>query len=68
MNTLHKKKPRFSARHCTACWACIDTCPHKAIGKITLLWHRHAVIRYAACIGCMKCVQTCPNGCFRSDL
>lgn len=57
-------KPCFSSRNCTACWACVDACPQKAIGKVKVLWHRHAVIHRAKCIGCMKCVATCPNGCF----
>ncbi|MDE5945530.1 MAG: 4Fe-4S binding protein [Rikenella sp.] len=65
MNHHRKKKPRFSSRRCTACWACVETCPRRAIGKIKFFWHRHAVIRYGACIGCLKCVQVCPNGCFQ---
>ncbi len=59
------RKPLFSSRKCIACWKCVEECPRKAIGRISFLWHRHAIPRYAACVGCMKCVAICPNGCFR---
>ena len=59
------RPPRYSSKGCTACWACAEACPRKAIVKIKFLWHRHVGIRRGACIGCMKCVRTCPNGCFR---
>ncbi|MDE5637479.1 MAG: ferredoxin family protein [Alistipes sp.] len=62
-----KKRPRFTSRGCTACWACVEACPRKAVGKIDFAWHRHAVLHRAACIGCMKCVRTCPNGCFKAE-
>ncbi|MDR1886632.1 MAG: hypothetical protein LBQ70_01840 [Prevotellaceae bacterium] len=50
---------------CKACWACIDTCPSKVIGKVSFLWHKHAlIINSGACTGCLKCVKTCSAAAF----
>lgn len=52
-------------RRCVACWKCVEACPKKAIGKIVVLWHRHAVFKNAdACVGCGKCVAICSHGAF----
>ncbi|MDE6448552.1 MAG: 4Fe-4S binding protein [Muribaculaceae bacterium] len=59
-----KKNPSFSSKNCTGCWMCVAACPQRAIHRIRFLWHRHAVMFYAACIGCNKCVSVCPNKCF----
>lgn len=54
---------RLMTRRCEACWNCIDVCPKQVLGKIDLIWHRHANIRNAeACNGCKKCVRTCESG------
>jgi 2-oxoglutarate ferredoxin oxidoreductase subunit delta len=46
---------------CEACWSCLDACPSGAIGKVSFLWHRHAVfVNSEACTGCLKCVKVCP--------
>jgi 2-oxoglutarate ferredoxin oxidoreductase subunit delta len=54
---------RLDTRLCEACWKCIEVCPKKVLGKIDMIWHRHAVIRNgAACNGCKKCVWACESG------
>lgn len=65
---MNRKKTKFitmNPHHCTACWECVNQCPKKAIGKVSLLGHRHAVFSNPdACVGCRKCIKTCPNGVF----
>ncbi|MDE5903718.1 MAG: 4Fe-4S binding protein [Muribaculaceae bacterium] len=65
-NKQNKKAncPTFSSKNCTACWACVSACPRKAIGRINLPWHRHAVICRMKSIGCNRCVEVCSNHCF----
>lgn len=56
----------MDAHKCVACWECIGKCPKNVIGKIKVLWHKHAVFKNPdACIGCGLCIKTCPNGVFR---
>jgi len=61
----HQRKTdfiRLDIQRCEACWNCIEVCPKQVLGKIDLIWHRHAIIRNAeACNGCKKCVRTCEN-------
>jgi Fe-S-cluster-containing hydrogenase component 2 len=53
---------RLNRHLCQACWKCVEACPHGVIGKVELLFHRHARINYADdCRGCLKCVKACPN-------
>ena len=59
------RKPLFSSKNCTGCWQCIGACPRKAILRVGLLWHRHALPLNGKCIGCNKCVAACPYGCFK---
>lgn len=47
---------------CQACWACVVACPNGALGKIDIIFHKHAHIDNAqACKGCRKCVKACQN-------
>ncbi len=57
---------QLNTRKCNACWKCINKCPSKAIGKIDLPWHKHALILKAdKCIGCMKCINICEFGAYK---
>jgi 2-oxoglutarate ferredoxin oxidoreductase subunit delta len=45
---------------CQACWKCVETCPKSVFGKVSFLFHKHAIIRNSEnCIGCFKCVKAC---------
>ena len=47
---------------CEACWACVEACPKGVLGKVNILFHKHAVVRGAdECIGCGKCVKVCKS-------
>jgi len=37
----------FDSHQCQACWSCIDACPKQVIGKVSVLWHKHAALRRA---------------------
>ena len=55
----------FIPKGCISCWKCVEACPKNVIGKIEVLFHRHAILVDAdACIGCKKCVKACPQHCF----
>ncbi|MGA2503536.1 MAG: 4Fe-4S dicluster domain-containing protein [Anaerolineales bacterium] len=62
----HRRKNNFitmDTRRCEACWDCVEACPKQVLGKIDVIWHRHAIIRNAeACNGCKKCVRACESG------
>lgn len=48
---------------CQACWKCIEACPSNVIGKIKILFHRHAHIKHPEnCKGCLSCTEACPQG------
>lgn len=52
----------INTKLCQACWKCIDVCENNVIGKINMLFHKHAVIRHSEeCKGCDKCVHACPH-------
>ncbi len=56
---------RFDPHDCIACWRCVEACPKQVIGKVRLLWHKHAVLKQRDnCIGCGKCVRICPENRF----
>ncbi|MGC4118234.1 MAG: hypothetical protein QM765_27520 [Myxococcales bacterium] len=56
----------LNPRLCRACWKCCEACPVQALGKVSVLWHRHAVFRAGDdCIGCGKCVSACAAGALR---
>jgi len=53
----------FDWRKCQACWSCVDACPRQVIGKVSVLWHKHAALRKGEdCVGCFKCVAACRAG------
>lgn len=65
MNTKQTKYVVLDTHRCVACWQCVAQCPMQVIGKVSVLWHRHAVLRHSeACIGCRRCVKICPHGAF----
>ena len=65
MKKLLTKFIAMNPSHCVACWKCVEQCPKKAIGKVEVLWHKHAIFKDVdACIGCKKCIKTCPHGVF----
>jgi 2-oxoglutarate ferredoxin oxidoreductase subunit delta len=48
---------------CRACWECVAACPQGVIGKVDILFHKHARIGNASeCKGCLKCVKACEQG------
>jgi Fe-S-cluster-containing hydrogenase component 2 len=51
----------LDTRKCQACWRCVDACARQVIGKVSVLWHKHAKLRAGKdCTGCLKCVAVCP--------
>ncbi len=46
------------ASRCRKCYACVRTCPTKAIG----IRKDCAVVLHQRCIGCGKCIQACSQG------
>lgn len=52
---------------CEACWSCVDACPKGALGKMQVLWHKHAVVADAErCTGCRRCLDVCALGALSS--
>gem|GEM_PF-1780843 len=45
-------------RRCTACGACLSTCPERALRPAPL---RPEVLAHA-CTGCLACIEICPAG------
>ncbi|HET6809834.1 MAG TPA: 4Fe-4S dicluster domain-containing protein [Acidimicrobiales bacterium] len=43
---------------CTACGACLATCPEGAL----LPAPRRPLVDGAACTGCLECLEVCPAG------
>lgn len=55
----------LDTRKCKACWACIQNCKQHVIGKVSLPWHKHALIANSGkCTGCIKCINECQYGAF----
>ena len=52
----------LNTKCCQACWACVETCPEHVIGKVDMLFHRHARIDHPEnCRGCLRCLKACPS-------
>ena len=49
-------KPKVRQRKCTACGACLDSCPENAIATLP---DGTAQINDATCIGCGECIANC---------
>jgi len=51
---------------CEACWKCLEVCPNEVLGKVDVLFHRHAKLRAPeACTGCGRCAKVCESGALR---
>jgi 2-oxoglutarate ferredoxin oxidoreductase subunit delta len=54
---------QFNSRLCTACWNCIEACLKQVIGKVDIVFHRHARLNNPQdCNGCKACVRVCSSG------
>jgi len=63
LNKIQTEFIHLNVRNCKHCWKCVDVCPKNVIGKVSFLFHRHAIIRHSEdCTGCFKCVNTCEYG------
>ncbi len=50
----------LDTRKCLACWLCVEACARQVLGKVSVLWHKHARLRAGKeCTGCLKCVSVC---------
>ena len=64
-NTTQTAFVQLYIQACTACWECIDTCPHNVIDKSFLyifetLINKHVLMfNPSECTGCMKCIDSC---------
>lgn len=48
---------------CEACWCCVGVCPESVLGKMEILWHKHAVVDSPElCTGCGRCLKACQSG------
>jgi Pyruvate/2-oxoacid:ferredoxin oxidoreductase delta subunit len=43
---------------CTACGACVVTCPERALVRAP----KRPVVLADRCTGCLACVEVCPTG------
>lgn len=56
-------RPRFSAKKCSGCSACVKICPAGALELSRTADNRHQVlIDDSACILCFCCHEVCPSG------
>lgn len=57
-------RPRFDPARCTACGACAEACPDRAI-----VMDQQSGPRWdeKACLGCQACQRACPAGCVSLD-
>lgn len=52
----------INTKSCDACGKCIEACPKEVLGKVNIIFHKHAHVDEAEqCIGCLKCVKACPQ-------
>jgi 2-oxoglutarate ferredoxin oxidoreductase subunit delta len=48
---------------CDACWRCVEACPNEVLGRLSILFHKHAkIVASEACTGCLKCERVCETG------
>jgi NAD-dependent dihydropyrimidine dehydrogenase PreA subunit len=48
---------------CDACWECVEACPDDVLGRLTVLFHKHArIVAPGSCTGCLRCVKACETG------
>ena len=53
----------LDSRACEACWECVEACPNEVLGRLSVLFHKHAkIVAAEACTGCLKCVRVCETG------
>ncbi|MBW1734765.1 MAG: DUF362 domain-containing protein [Deltaproteobacteria bacterium] len=55
------QKPRISRKKCTACGACLQACPMKAISMAKYRGKPHALIDEEKCIRCYCCHEMCSD-------
>jgi len=59
-NRIENKYIQLNTRNCEACWKCVENCPNKVIGKVNIIFHKHARISNSKkCTGCLRCVKIC---------
>ena len=58
MLTAPERRTVVVGEGCTACGACLSTCPTRALRAAP---KRPAVVD-ERCIGCLACVEICPRG------
>ena len=59
-NRIENQYIQLLTKNCKACWKCVENCPKKVIGKVNIIFHKHARINNSMeCNGCLKCVKTC---------
>lgn len=53
----------LDTKKCRACWRCVAACRKGALGKVSVLWHKHAKLRRSVlCVGCGRCAAVCQTG------
>lgn len=53
----------INLHRCVGCFQCVEACPKKVLGKISLPFHKHVHVDHPeACIGCARCAKICPEG------
>jgi len=59
----HTAFVELDTRACQACWRCVEACRKGVVGKVSVLWHKHAKLREGStCVGCLGCVAVCQAG------
>ncbi len=65
----HLRTPytEMNPRLCVACGACVQACPHRVLGLVRFLKHRHVHVDHSGmCKGCGRCIQACTHGAVRA--
>ena len=58
MNTAVADAAVVVGARCTACGACLPTCPEEALVPAP----RRPLVDGARCTGCLECLEVCPAG------